>query len=145
MKKKIFILTLASLFFASSTAFPLVMHYCSMSKSMMNRMPTNNHCNIDMENCPLTLNSSNQDVITNAGAYSQPDCCSIKIIDNHLKDNYLQVKDANNFSSSIMIISCVSLESLGYNFYPTFGYIDYLPPPKADQNHIYLDNSVLLI
>ena len=145
MKKKILILTLASLFFASSTAFPLVMHYCSMSKSMMNKMPAKNHCDMDMVNCPLSLNSSSKDGISNAGNYSQPDCCSIKIIDNHLKDNYLLIKDANNFSSSIITISHASLESLGYNFYPTFCYMDYLPPPKADQNHIYLDNSVLLI
>lgn len=145
MKKKIFILTLASLFFASSTAFPLVMHYCSMSKSMMNKMPAKKHCDMDMANCPLSLDSSNKDGISNAGKYSQPDCCSIKIIDNHLKDNYLQIKDTGNFSSSIIIISHASLESLGYNFYPAFCYMDYLPPPKADQNHIYLDNSVLLI
>jgi hypothetical protein len=145
MKKKIFILALASLFFASSTAFPVVVHYCSMSKDMMAKMPAQDNCKMNMESCQFNLGSSKEPAVNNTGSYRQPDCCSYKIVDNHLKDNFVQVKDGNNFSFSKIVIDSISLESLSYNYYPTFSHADNSAPPITQQNHIYLDNSVLLI
>ncbi len=146
MKKKIFILALASLFFASSTAFPVVVHYCTMSKAMMAKMPVHqDNCKMNMESCQSNLGNSKEPAVNNTGSYRQPDCCSYKIVDNHLKDNFVQVKDGNNFSFSKIVINCVTLESLSYNYYPTFSHADNTAPPITQQNHIYLDNSVLLI
>ncbi|HUX61334.1 MAG TPA: hypothetical protein VMV32_08470 [Ignavibacteriaceae bacterium] len=145
MKKKIFILALASLFFASSTAFPVVVHYCSMSKAMMAKMPAQDNCKMNMESCQSNLGNSKEPAVNNTESYRQPDCCSYKIVDNHLKDNFVQVNESNNFSFSKIVIDCISLESLSYNYYPTFSHSDNSAPPITQQNHIYLDNSVLLI
>jgi hypothetical protein len=139
MKKKIYILTLAAVFFTSTTALPLSLHYCGMMQTASFEV-----CEMHMEEV---------EVISCCGAVNQSevyfssvkdDCCSTKFVDSSVKDNFVITKTEiiNKIHLPVILFISFNLDLSGFsqnNFYT------YSSPPLLIDNNLYLTNSVLLI
>lgn len=138
-KRKIAILIVSFLFFASTTGLPITIHLCKMVEP------------IGTEECSLHYNpvkssccdEKNNGVIFNS--VPNPNCCVTKTIDNSIADNYLAQKIEINsdltFTSLILNNDLYNYKSFTNKF---FGYSD-TSPPSLNNNYLYLTNSSLLI
>ena len=88
MNKKLIILVIFS-FFLSTVGMPISLHYCEMQKSStlsdceicsIEMMENENSCCNEVDDYPIQLKSDNSDK-----------CCSTRIIEAKVKDNFLSV------------------------------------------------------
>lgn len=83
---------------------------------------------------------------SNEISYHSQDCCTIKVIDSKVKDNYLS--DGSNITNHIQFISIlppqnISIDLVSYNQTNKI-YFD-TSPPHVLNTDLYLHNSTLLI
>ncbi len=142
MKRKIFILTLLSIFFVATTGLPLVIHICSMNGmssastcKMHNMMKEHHSCceNKEDENpVKISLNDFNA-------------CCQFKVFNKNITDQFLSAGDNLSQITNVKIITAGFFADYhSPDFTVQFNYTSSSPPPLL-YNHIYLDNSVFLI
>ena len=137
MKRKISILTLTVLFFASTTGLPITVHLCEMMKTA------------EAGQCPMhkpiasCCDESNDSKVFFSS--SIPVCCEMKTIDNSIVDKYLSQKTEfkSDFTSNPLILNSdlFIYESFANKY---LGYTD-TSPPSLNNNHLYLTFSSLLI
>jgi hypothetical protein len=139
MKKKISILTLAFLFFASTTGLPLVLHYCKMMESVTFEVCEMHQGEVIKTSC-CEAQSDSKIYITNG----YDPCCSTKLVDSSLKDNFVVSKTDLVTKVQLPVILFINL-NIDFSLYSSNKfYTDTSPPPLLD-NHLYLTNSILLI
>jgi hypothetical protein len=73
-----------------------------------------------------------------------PSCCIVKLVDNTIKDSFLQLKSVNNFYSTINLF-VIDRAIVNYHYSESINSAYYLSPAPKDDGEIYLNNSVLLI
>ena len=139
MKKRISILTLSFLFFASTTGLPLTIHLCKMAEPevadecIMHNEPVKSSCCEESIDNKVFFSSSN------------PDCCETKTIDNSIVDRYLvqklEIKSDLAVTSLFLNSDIHNYKSFANKF---FGISD-TSPPLLQNNHLYITNSSLLI
>lgn len=138
MKRKISILTLAFLFLASTTGLPLILHYCQMMESVSLEV-CEMHKEIIVSSC---CDEENENEISFTSI--QNPCCSDKIVDSSVKDNFVISKTDLLSKIQLPVVLFINfnfdLSEISSNKF----YTDTSPPPLID-NHLYLDNSILLI
>ena len=139
MKKKISILSLAILFFASTVGLPFVLHYCEMMESVSFEVCEMHNVQSSSVSCCETKNEA--DVFLTNG-YDQ--CCSTKLVDLSVKDNFVISKSDLISKTQLPVVLCININSDLSKISSAKFYTDTSPPPISD-NHIYLTNSVLLI
>jgi hypothetical protein len=138
MKKKISISTLAFLFFASTTGLPLVLHYCEMMQSFSLEV-------CEMHNNETIVTSCCEAENTSQVYFSKgyDTCCTTKLVDSSVKDDFVLNKTEFTKIQLLLVLN----SDLIYNFSNQSSnnfYNDTSPPLLAD-NHLYLNNSILLI
>lgn len=133
MKRKISILTLVVLFFASTTGLPLALHFCQMSE-------TEEVCEQIMMMKKSSCCEEEQTEIYITNGIDQ--CCSTKLVDSSIKDNFVVSK--TEFFIPLYLYTIIPIENdLPLNHYSFFKV--YISPPPLIDNHLYLTNSILLI
>ena len=142
MIRKFYILTLLGVFFISTTGLPLTVSICNMGD-----LHTKDHCELNMqkvmdhsccgkvkENDPVKISRIDMD-----------SCCQLKVVDNNVKDKFISL--SNESVSKTQIGKLISSDIINYET-PLFSlhkyYSNNSSPPLAD-NHLYLNNSILLI
>jgi hypothetical protein len=138
MKKKISILTLTFLFFTSTTGLPLVLHYCEMMESVSLEICDKHKEKVVKTSCCEDVN--NAEVYFTNG---YDPCCSSKLVDAKVKDNFVTVKTELSqkvLSSIILVLNRDN--NYSFSSFNKF-YTDTSPPPLI--NNLYLTNSILLI
>jgi len=139
MKKRISILTLALLFFVSTTGLPLIVHHCEMMESVSLEGCEMHKIKIPKTSCCEEENDSDTYF---SKAYDQ--CCLVKIVDSSVKDNFIVFKNDLSKETQLPIISTTNIcNFISLNSSKEF-YTD-TSPPLLSNNHIYLTNSTFLI
>ncbi len=138
MKKKIAVISLILLFFVSTTGLPLSVNLCTMmdeSRSESCEMHSkDNAC--ENENHPVSIKTE----------FNKEDCCKTEIVDKSISDKYLQVDvHKHNLNQIIIVIINFNLSESNNLFTNSVKYFNDISPPTQFSNHIYLDNSILLI
>lgn len=141
MVRRIYILTLLSIFLVSTTGLPLTLHICSMNGlasadtcKMHKVMEEEHSCCSKEDESPVKITVNNFD-----------GCCQFKVIERNLTDQFVPVSSDISQITHLKII--LSVSDIVYNtplVLAQYNYISSSPPPLTD-NHIYLDNSILLI
>jgi hypothetical protein len=142
MKRKIYILTILSIFFVATTGLPLAIHMCSMkgmsptSTCKMHNMMKEEHncCNNKEDENPvkISLNDFNA-------------CCQFKVFNKNITDQFLSSGNDLSVISNFKIINAgIFTDYQTPDVTVQFNYTSSSPPTLLD-NHIYLDNSVFLI
>ena len=137
MKKKILILSLILTFFVSTVGLPLTMHLCEMN--MQEEMCGMCAVKIDKKSC--CDDSEADEVITAAISI----CCSIKIVDESVKDKFVQSKSEQYLYTNHL---CLLPSSVVDNYFNVSGIIYFQSdnsPPHLFSNSLYLTNSIFLI
>ncbi|MDO8550025.1 MAG: hypothetical protein Q7S39_07750 [Ignavibacteria bacterium] len=139
MKRKISILTLTFLFFASTTSLALVVHYCEMMKSASLGI-----CEMHKEEVIKTscCEEENEAEVYFTKANNQ--CCLTQLIDSSVKDNFVISKTELSGKIQLPLVMFINLTGNSSILSSNKFYRDTSPPPLTD-NHLYLINSILLI
>jgi hypothetical protein len=139
MKRKVSILTLSVLFFASTTALPVTLHYCKMMQSASMKV-----CEMHKEVSIKTscCEEPDESEIYFSAAYES--CCSDKFIDASVKDQFVGAKSESFSKIQLPLFLLINSSSELKNSFPNYLFTDTSPPPLID-NHLYLTNSILLI
>jgi hypothetical protein len=143
MFKKISILSLLLLFFVSTTGLPLTIHFCNMLNKEVSAT-----CDMHMSSQQIgMMHEPCQDQNTNDNIVSLKtmDCCKTETIIAGVKDSFITNKTETQkiLISDLMPVSSISVIDLSLKI-STYSFIDTSPPPLTS-NHIYIDNSILLI
>jgi hypothetical protein len=143
MMRKFYISLLAVVFFVSTTSLPISIHLCSMmgkSGAKTCKMCAARKAEIQKSCCSNDI--SNGPKIKSAGFK----CCSEKIIDSSVKENYIgnsnSIKDLNSFkylSAIILSPDVISITSTNIHFDNIHS------PPLINSNPVYIINSIFLI
>lgn len=142
MSKKIYILTLIGVFFISTTGLPLTVSICNMGD-----VHTKDHCEPDMQkmNDHSCCSMEKEDEPVKITTMDMGSCCQLKVVDNNVTDKYLSL--SNESFSKTQISKLIVSNTISYtaevfsskNFHSSNS-----SPPLTD-NHLYLNNSILLI
>lgn len=134
--KKIFNIVLLLIFFISTTGLPITVYLCN--SNMETNCETMNRD--EMTSCKTQTSASNYSYKSNSK------CCQVKVIDQSIKDNFIS---ANSELKINLHASHFQLHLNSINIYnPSNGIISQLTdpsPPGLNSNHLYLNNSILLI
>jgi hypothetical protein len=135
MKKKITVISLILLFVISTIGLPLSINICTMlGTSQINLCKMNSGC--ENEPCQGSLNSG----------LTKEDCCKTELIDKSICDKYIQenVQKPIQVQNILLILNPdIPIENnLCLN---SAKYFNDTSPPSSLNNHIYLNNSILLI
>ena len=142
MIKKVSILTLLLLFFISTTGLPVTIHLCNMESSKAN------------QSCPVydmmkkMHQSCNQDQEENSYfSVENGNCCKIELVNKSISDKFLQIDSQKHNLKLNFITPAMYLDLFAdYNISASLSnYFSDSSPPSLINNHIYLDNSILLI
>jgi len=142
MARKIYILTLLGIFFISTTGLPLTVSICNMGD-----LHTKDHCEIDMQKMTdhSCCSKDEEEIPVKISQMDMGSCCQLKLVDNNVKDKFLSL--SNESFSKTQISKLISSDVISYDT-PVFSshryYSNNSSPPVAD-NHLYLNNSILLI
>ena len=139
MKRKISILTLTVLFFTSTTALPLTLHYCEMMKSTSLEV-----CEMHKEDVIKTSCCEEENIADVYYSNRFEQCCSDFLVDSSVKDNFVISKTDLVYKVQMPVILFINLNFNLTNLYLINFTTDTSPPPLVD-NHLYLINSILLI
>lgn len=142
MKKRILILTLLSSLLLSTTGIPLTVSFCKLSSSHISGQcivrgeKLNNHscCNKNQDDDHIKIRE------TDTGS-----CCKLKIVNNNITDKFLTLT-VNSYSKNFankFVVSKVSEDESG--IFNSYKHISKRTLPTLLHNHIYLDNSILII
>lgn len=135
MKKRISVLSLIFLFVVSTIGLPLSINICNMTGTAMAELCSmNSSCETGSHS--IAVNTE----------ITKSKCCQTDIIDKAISDKYIQVNlQKINPGQNIVVYNN---ENFSVNSSLTFNYSDYFndsSPPSLSNNHIYLNNSILLI
>jgi len=138
MKKKISIISLVLIFFVSTTGLPLTINLCTMmdtpAADMCEMHSKDNSCEYDAHQNSIKIQ------------IEKAECCKTQLVDKSICDKYLQLNAQKlNPNSSLTAIINLDFSSLNYSLTNSIKYFSDSSPPTIINNHIYLDNSILLI
>ena len=138
MKKKISVISLVLLFFVSTTGLPFAVNFCTMMDT-----PEADMCEMHTEHKTCEYESHKSSINSEI---NKDNCCKTEIIDKSICDKYIQVNNQNNnlIQHTVAVIDNVFLVADNLVVNPV-KYINDASPPTLLNNHIYLDNSILLI
>ncbi len=138
MKKKIAIISLSLLFFVSTVGLPLSINLCTMvdeSPAELCEMHSND-AKCENENRSISIKTE----------FNKEDCCKTEIIDKSISDKYLQVDiHKHNLNQNIIAFINFDLSESSNSIINSNKYFNDSSPPIFISNHIYLNNSILLI
>ncbi len=138
MKKKISVISIILLFFVSTTGLPLVVNFCSLMDTPEADMCEmhSEHKTCEYEAHKLSLNTE----------FNKDDCCKTEIIDKSIYDKYLQVNvQKPNLNQNIIAVIHDDIPTNNDLVISPIKYFNGTSPPILLNNHIYLNNSALLI
>ena len=138
MKKKISVISLILLFFVSTTGLPFAVNFCTMMDTPEADICVmhSDHKTCECEAHKLSVNSE----------ISKDDCCKTELIDKSICDKYIQINIQDNniiqYAAAVIDNDFLADNNLVVN---SSKYLSTASPPTLLNNHIYLDNSILLI
>ena len=139
MKKKISVISLSLLFFVSTTGLPFVVNFCTMMGT-----PDTDMCEMHSEH-NKTCECEAHKLLVNS-EISKDDCCKTEIVDKSIHDKYLQNNIQKfNLNQSIALIISSDIQVYDDLFINPVRSFNDVSPPSLINNHIYLNNSILLI
>ena len=138
MKKKISVISLILLFFVSTTGLPLTVSICSLMDT-----PQADLCEMHSKNKTCEYEAHRVSVNTEL---TKEDCCKTELIDKSICDKYIQANNQSNnlIQHTVAVINNEFLVADNLVVNPV-KYFNDASPPSLLNNHIYLDNSILLI
>jgi hypothetical protein len=138
MKKKISVISLILIFFVSTTGLPLTINICSLMDT-----PEADMCEMHSEHKTCEYEAHKVSIKTEI---TKEDCCKTELIDKSICDKYLQINNQNNNlnHNTVAVISDDFSLNNGSLINPV-KYFNDTSPPSLLNNHIYLNNSILLI
>ena len=144
MKRKISILTLVLLFFASTTGLPITLHLCKMME--MEIMTECSMCNSSKDKIQMPCCTEEMEREKNVITDSNDPCCELSIIDNKLSDKFFfsKHKSYEEFRLISILVENSNLYQNNFSFSTSNKLINESPPGLLT-NHLYLDLSVLII
>ena len=144
MKRKISILTLVLLFFASTTGLPITLHLCKMME--MEKMSDCTMCNSSKDEIQMPCCTGEMEKVSNVITDFNDPCCKLSIIDNKLSDKffYSKHKSKEEFRLISILVKNSNLNQNNFSFSTSNKLINESPPGLLT-NHLYLDLSVLII
>lgn len=137
MKRKVPILTFTLLFFLSTTALPVSLHFCQMSQDE----EVCGHIMVKKTSC-CEEETNNKIFVTKAGEQ----CCTDHVIDKTLKDNFISSKNDNGNFNSFKFLPVILLSVEFTSHFEKVSCLNKdISPPDLQSNNLYLENSVFLI
>jgi len=138
MKKKISVISLVLLFFVSTTGLPFAVNFCTMMDT-----PEADMCEMHLEHKTCEYEAHKLSVNSEI---SKDNCCKTELIDKSVCDKYIQVNNQSNnlIQHAVAVINNDFLAADNLVVKPV-KYFNDASPPTLLNNHIYLDNSILLI
>lgn len=143
MIKKQFILSLALLFFVSTTGLPLYMHLCKMNGTF-----TADECGMCVEEKQPVKKScceaeNEYDVAFKTDSFYN--CCETTLVDASVKDKYISAKvDKKEDSNSLTLLPQLN-HSIDFSASQEVIFYSDSSPPHLISNDLYLTNSIFLI
>ena len=141
MKRKIFILTLLGVFFTSTAGMPFYMQVCSMYG-----LNSTNQCKMHKslrEDHSCCKNEDENPVKITLKAFDG--CCQIKVFNKNITDQFLSSANDVNLKSNLKVTLPVINVLYQPPVFSVQNYYTSSSPPPLLNNHIYLNNSILLI
>ena len=141
MKRKLAILVIFT-FILSTVGLPISLHFCEMQ-----RTSSFSTCKVCVTEKIEKVNSCCEDEVGNTVQLKSDNsnqCCDTKIIDKSISDNFISVKleSKQEQSSTVVYLTDLISRQLRLNFQ----FInETASPPSAQDNDLYLQNSVHLI
>ncbi len=141
MLKKFIVISFNLLFLVSTTGLPFSINFCKMTGKGRIQFCGINH-NDSENSCAATCEAKNE---TKHQHYSRTNCCENIPLEKIITDKYVSLKtDLNNNLSFLAVVPASNIENLeSLNSFTSF--LEDSSPPSLYNNHIYLDNSILLI
>jgi hypothetical protein len=144
MKRKISILTLILLFFASTTGLPITLHLCKMME--MEKMTECSMCESSKEKMQMPCCDQEMDKQETVITDFNDQCCELTIIDKKLSDKFFFAEyNSKEEFSLVSILIEDNYDSQNKLSYSTSNKSISEFPPGLLTNHLYLNLSVLLI
>jgi hypothetical protein len=144
MKRKISIITLILLFFASTTGLPLTLHICKMME--MEKMAECSMCESSEAEIQIPCCSDEMENEINVITDFNDPCCELSLIDNKLSDKFFFSKP--NLKEEFSLVSILVVDNYdnqnNFSISSSNRFISESPPGLLT-NHLYLNLSVLLI
>lgn len=138
MKKKISVISLILVFFVSTTGLPLTVNICNLMDT-----PEANMCEMHSEK--KTCEYETHKLLVSS-EINKDDCCKTEIIDKSICDKYLQINVQKlNLNQNTIAVIHFELPTNNNLVVSPIKYFNGTSPPILLNNHIYLNNSVLLI
>lgn len=145
MTKKIITYAILILFVASTASLPLSIKMCKMKDNVMGQlcMMMDHILNPNSNICTGQENKST----VGFKIISNSDCCTTKIIDNSIKDNFITHETNNTIRPPVYkYIHHNFNQNPSSDFYKlASAFVSSSPPGLIPHNELYLTNSVLLI
>ncbi len=141
MIRKFYISTLLCIFLVSTTGLPLTLHICSMN-GLVSTESCKTHKVMEEEHSCCSKDDESPVKIT---LNEFDGCCQFKVIERNVTDQFVPVSSDISQITHLKIL--LSVSDIVYNtplVLAQYNYTSGSPPPLSD-NHIYLDNSILLI
>ncbi len=137
MIRKILISTIVLVFFVSTTGLPLTIHLCSMSKTEMATCKMHSKC-MHCENVEHSKYSGSK--------IGKDDCCKTEFKYEAIGDKFLQINSQKDFQVQNFIAHLVlNLTEQTNQREVNYDLFTGTSPPQLIDNHLYLNNSILLI
>ena len=138
MFRKVLISTIVLVFFVSTTGLPLTIHLCSMVADG------------EMEACTMHSEmmqcENDADAAYNVVKIKREDCCKTEVKYESIGDKFLQINSQKVIYNETLIALLNAELFQNLNQLTLFqNYLSDSSPPHSVNNHLYLNNSILLI
>ena len=133
MIKKFSIISLIFLFFISTVGFPVVINFCSANEDPHKELKDINSENVESKTENISV------------SFIKEDCCKTELIDKSISDLYLNSDQIENTNQDIPSLLNNYIQENSSTFSDSITYLSGASPPSIINNHIYLDNSILII
>jgi len=144
MKKKIFILTLTTLFLVSTTGLPVSYHLCQMMEQKS--ISECEVCKYEMNKIVMSCCTEETDEYPVKIISENPVCCQTQFVYNKVEDEFLYNKtDVNFFSTSYNPFQLLVLIAPIIDFSSSESFYCDSSPPFLINSELHITNSVLLI
>lgn len=141
MLKKIIVISFNLIFLVATTGLPLSVHLCKIMKNGSMQSCSMKH-NENMHHCRSICEDENDFI---QQKIAKADCCEIIPFETVVTDKFVSFKtELNHDLNLIAFVNFTEIEKTdSQNAVANF--LNDPSPPSQDNNHIYLDNSILLI
>lgn len=141
MLKKLIVISFNLIFLVATTGLPVSVHLCKIMKNESMKSCSYEHSE-KMHSCKSVCEDEND---FNEQKITKADCCEIIPFETVVTDKFVSFKtELNHDLNLVAFVNFTEIEKIdSQNAVANF--LNDPSPPSQDNNHIYLDNSILLI